>query len=107
MSESESDQDFSDWVEEVVPCRSLFDDQTELASAKEAIQYDAEKHNFNVLEHSAKLSLDFYGYIRLVNYIRKSRCTPQEANALNGQSSFLRDDAFLKPALEDDPLLRV
>lgn len=51
MSESGSsdtnDETFDDWVENEIPCRSLFDD-VDLPSVQDAINYDREKHNFDV-----------------------------------------------------------
>ncbi|KAI5827087.1 S-adenosyl-L-methionine-dependent methyltransferase [Schizophyllum commune Tattone D] len=107
-SESESDdddQDFDDWVEEDArPCRSLFDD-TVSASVEESLKYDEKTHGFDLRAFVTRLSLDSYGRIRLINYIRTTKPAPKDALALTGKEALFTDDQYLKPALEDDPLL--
>ncbi|KAL1744070.1 S-adenosyl-L-methionine-dependent methyltransferase [Schizophyllum fasciatum] len=107
-SESESgddDQNFDDWVEEArVPCRSLFDD-TVSASVEDSLKYDENTHGFDLQAVVSRLSLDSYGRIRLINYIRATKATPKDALALTGKEPLFSDDQYLKPALEDDPLL--
>jgi protein arginine N-methyltransferase 3 len=104
-STGEGEEDWSDWIEEAQPVRSLWDD-TLLPTATEAVQHDARIHGFDIVEHSARLGLDYYGYMRLVNYIRAEKPSPAEAKALSRDAPLFTEDAYLKPALEDDALLR-
>lgn len=63
-----------------------------------------DKHNFDFLKLRQKLALDFYGNIKLVNYIRSQ---VQNGNTVlsNISSEAFEDEKFLKPVLEDDALL--
>ncbi|EIN12179.1 S-adenosyl-L-methionine-dependent methyltransferase [Punctularia strigosozonata HHB-11173 SS5] len=106
-SEDDEDENFSDWVDEEadrVPCQSLFDD-TKFPSSKEALAYDSKTHGFDLDATCKTLSLDTYQRIRLINYIRKEKPAPSSLK-LDGSESFLASDDYIKPVLEDDPLLR-
>ncbi|KAJ9106082.1 hypothetical protein QFC21_001221 [Naganishia friedmannii] len=110
-SESAESANFSDWASSLhgaYRTQSLFDD-TLLDSPKEAIEYDARVHGFNLDEVLAKLSLkDDYARIRLVNYIRKEK--PQVRNireTLEKSNPLFENDKYLIPVLENDPLLQV
>lgn len=51
-----------------------------------------------------KVGLDFYGSIKLVNYIR-SQCRRGNTNPDVSSKDLFQDDKYLQPALEDDALL--
>ncbi|TFK70555.1 protein arginine N-methyltransferase [Pluteus cervinus] len=107
--EDENDQTWDDWVSDSAtkqPCQSLFD-ETKFQSVDEALAHDRNTHGFDLSETFSKLSLDFHGQIRLVNYIRKTKPTPSSVNALTGTEDFFSSDEYLIPALEDDPLLQL
>ncbi|KAI0642918.1 S-adenosyl-L-methionine-dependent methyltransferase [Trametes meyenii] len=87
-------------------CRSLFEDKT-LESVQEALAYDQSTHGFNLKEVTSRLELDLYQRIRLINWIRKEHPLPQEVLALTGSEELFKSDEYLKPALEDDPLLQI
>ncbi|KAG6890579.1 hypothetical protein C0992_000397 [Termitomyces sp. T32_za158] len=111
-SDSESDDDdqnWDDWVSDSliqVPCLSLFEEKR-LPSVEETLSYDRTTHGFDLNSTCMKLSLDFHGRIRLINYIRKQKPSPADLNLLNGHESFFTSDDYLLPTLEDDPLLQV
>ncbi|CAL1713691.1 unnamed protein product [Somion occarium] len=108
-SEDESDLTWEDWISDSGakrPCKSLFDDTT-FTSVAEALEYDKDTHGFDFEQTCSRLSLDSYRRIRLVNWIRKEKPSPEHANALKGDEAFLSADEYLKPTLEDDPLLEV
>ncbi|EIM86222.1 S-adenosyl-L-methionine-dependent methyltransferase [Stereum hirsutum FP-91666 SS1] len=86
------------------PCQSLFEDKT-LPSVSEALEYDKNTHGFDLNALCSKLALDFHGRIRLINFIRRSKPPAANALALTGKESFFSSDEFLRPVLEDDPLL--
>ncbi|KAG6866179.1 hypothetical protein C0991_007729 [Blastosporella zonata] len=108
-SESDDDQNWDDWASDSlikVPCLSLFEEKT-LPSVEEALSYDHSTHGFDLNATCVKLSLDFHGRIRLINYIRKTKPSPADLSTLDGREPFLTSDEYLIPALEDDPLLQV
>ncbi|KAJ8081154.1 hypothetical protein PM082_017997 [Marasmius tenuissimus] len=105
--EDDDDQTWEDWVEDSnnnQSCKSLFEDKT-LQNAEAALEHDKKAHGFDLNEICAKLSLDVHGRIRLINFIRKTKPTPQSASELKG-SDFASDE-YLRPVLEDDPLLQL
>lgn len=63
-----------------------------------------DKHNFDFLAIREKLALDFYGNIKLVNFIRSQVQAGKEIPSDITKDLF-EDDRFLKPVLEDDAVL--
>ncbi|KAJ1964790.1 hypothetical protein GGI12_001196 [Dipsacomyces acuminosporus] len=67
-------------------------------------------HGFDFPKTRARLNLDFYQSMRVVNYIRTMGLTdPNFSNvsgfSIDGTEPFINDDAYLRPAIEDDTLL--
>ncbi|TFK40493.1 protein arginine N-methyltransferase [Crucibulum laeve] len=107
--EEEEDQNWDDWVSDSITrqeCRSLFDDKT-FPSVEEAVNYDKIAHGIDITEVCSRLSLDFHGRVRLINYIRKNNSSPAEVPSLKGSEPWFTSDEYLIPALENDPLLQV
>ncbi|KAL0577118.1 hypothetical protein V5O48_004871 [Marasmius crinis-equi] len=123
--EDDDDQTWEDWVSDSngsQPCKSLFDDKT-LQSAEAALDYDKKTHGVDLNQVCTKLSLDIHGRIRLINFIRKTvrrrpqsfaiysfssviqKPTPESVSQLGG--SEFSSDEYLRPVLEDDPLLQL
>merc|ERR1712000_792019 len=104
-SESSEGSDWQDVEPDEEPSTvvSLFDEQT-FPNPKEMLAYCKEKHNFDLLAIVKRLGLDFYGAIKLVNYVRskvqQSQPLPEQISAKD-----LEDDQYLKPVLENDALL--
>ncbi|KAG1047676.1 hypothetical protein G6F43_009892 [Rhizopus delemar] len=76
-------------------------------SAKEVLQHMKSAHTFDFQNTRKTLQLDFYQCIRLINYVRYKvqedasySCTTFDKN-----DSFFKDDKYLQPVLENDPLL--
>ncbi|KAL6300670.1 S-adenosyl-L-methionine-dependent methyltransferase [Sparassis latifolia] len=111
-SSQEEDEDLTweDWVSDSVdnrPCRSLFDQDKTFTTVAEALNHDRLVYGVDVEDITARLFLDSYQRIRLINWIRKEKPAPAEVVALRGDEPFLCSDEYLIPALEDDPLLQV
>ncbi|KAI0365345.1 protein arginine N-methyltransferase [Pilatotrama ljubarskyi] len=107
--DEDDDQTWDDWVSDSIskrPCKSLFEDKT-FDSAQEALAYDETAHGFSLKDVSSRLALDPYQRIRLVNWIRKEHPPSSQAASITGSEDFLKSDEYLKPALEDDPLLQI
>jgi protein arginine N-methyltransferase 3 len=68
------------------------------------LKHCKDKHNLDFLEVRQKLGLDFYGNIKLVNFIRSQVHAGKEIPS-NITKDLFEDDQFLKPVLEDDALL--
>ncbi|ESK84801.1 protein arginine n-methyltransferase 3 [Moniliophthora roreri MCA 2997] len=107
--EDDDDQTWEDWVSDSnsrQPCRSLFEDRI-LQSAEAALAYDKSTFGFSLDETCAKLSLDVHGRIRLINFIRLTKPSPENVSHLTGSESFFSSDEYLRPIIEDDPLLQL
>ncbi|KAM0790111.1 hypothetical protein ACM66B_005437 [Microbotryomycetes sp. NB124-2] len=104
VSSDDNDESWDDWHEDPVRAKSLFDDQT-FATPEQAIAHDKQVHGFDL--QLIACTLDFFERIRLINWIRATKPDPKSLMRLDRSSSFLDDDAFLKPVLEDDVMLQV
>lgn len=109
-SESGSDNDdrCSDWassIGEAWHTRSLFD-ETVYPNSEKALAGDKAKHGFDLEELVARLQLDIYARMRLINWIRRDKLTAEQASAIAANDPKLKDDALLAPVIPDDPLLR-
>lgn len=107
----DDDADWNDWVSDAddgsgQACTSLFD-ASEHGSLQAAIAYDKEKFGFDLQEVCAKLRLDFYARVRLVNFLRKTRPRPDVVKSLTGNEPLFTDDAYLVPVIQEDPYLRM
>ncbi|KAK4050337.1 hypothetical protein OIO90_005130 [Microbotryomycetes sp. JL221] len=102
VTTDDQDESWDDWQEEPVQARSLFDDNL-FNTPEQAIEHDKLVHGFDLI--LIALSLDFFERIRLINWIRTTKPDPKSLARLDRNSSFLDDDAFLKPVLQDDVLL--
>lgn len=82
---------------------SLLDDEV-FHDVHSMLQHCMEKHAFDFLELRQRLGLDFYGDVKLVNYIRTRVHSGLPVSA-DISSRDIADEKFLKPVLEDDALL--
>ncbi|GAA5874422.1 hypothetical protein JCM8547_005395 [Rhodosporidiobolus lusitaniae] len=101
---SDEDQTWDDWEEEQQPAFSLFDNK-QFPSAQLALQYDKDTHGVDVALIAA--TLDFFERIRLINWIRATKPDSASLRRLDRNASFLEDDQYLKPVLDDDAVLQL
>lgn len=107
--DDDNDENWDEWISDSITqqeCRSLFEIKS-LPSAEEALKYDKQTYGFDLIETCGKLSLDFHGRVRLINYIRKNNLTPNDVTDLQGTEPWFSTDEYLLPALENDPLIQV
>ncbi|XP_021051096.1 protein arginine N-methyltransferase 3 isoform X1 [Mus pahari] len=84
------------------PC--LFCDRL-FASAEETFSHCKLEHQFNIDSMVHKHGLEFYGYIKLINFIRLKNPTVEYMNSIYNPVPWEKDE-YLKPVLEDDLLLQ-
>uniref|UniRef100_F7DFT6 Protein arginine N-methyltransferase 3 n=1 Tax=Ornithorhynchus anatinus TaxID=9258 RepID=F7DFT6_ORNAN len=84
------------------PC--LFCDRV-FTSAEETFSHCTSEHQFNIANMVHKHGLEFYGYIKLINFIRLKNPTVAYMNSLCNPMPWEKDE-YLKPVLEDDLLLQ-
>lgn len=108
--DSDSDHSFGDWVEngplsiKCLFCELLYEDVTG------AIIHCAKDHNFDFSVAKRKYNMDFYSYIKCINY---TRMKVQEDKYFNPSMLFevdsqpWNDDKYLTPVIKDDPWLMI
>ncbi|XP_027552141.1 protein arginine N-methyltransferase 3 [Neopelma chrysocephalum] len=84
--------------------RCLFCDRW-FSSAEVVFSHCKTEHKFNVSDVIQKHGLDFYGYIKLINFIRLKKPTGAYLSSLNSPLPW-EGEEYLKPELEDDLLLQ-
>lgn len=82
---------------------SLLDDEV-FTDIMQMLNHCKEKYNFDFLAIRQRLGLDFYGNIKLVNYIRTRIHSGHQVTQDISREDF-DDGRYLKPLLEDDALL--
>ncbi|XP_078738321.1 protein arginine N-methyltransferase 3 [Lampetra fluviatilis] len=91
-------------VDQAPKVTCLFCDQT-FGSSDETLLHCSTAHDFHLL-HSLKANgLDFYDYIRIVNFIRNTGPSPRDLLFSPRESQPWVSDRFLTSTLEDDLLL--
>lgn len=108
--DSDSDHSFGDWVEngphsvKCLFCEFLCDD------VSDAIVHCAKTHNFDLAVAKHKYNMDFYSYIKCINYTR----TQIQDDANFNPSILFEDDLqpwnnekYLTPVVKDDPWLMI
>lgn len=80
-------------------CERLF------TSAEETFSHCKSEHQFNIGQVAQKHGLDFYGYIKLINFVRTTKSTAEYVNSIFGPAPWDNED-FLRPWMHDDPLLQ-
>ncbi|XP_059203444.1 protein arginine N-methyltransferase 3 [Centropristis striata] len=77
-----------------------------LNSVPATLQHCTEEHQVNLVDVIRKHNLDDYGYIKMINFIRS---TKSDASCLTGLPDAplpWESEDFLRPVLQDDPLLQ-
>jgi protein arginine N-methyltransferase 3 len=82
---------------------SLLDDEV-FMDIHAMLNHCKQKYNFDFLEIRQRLALDFYGSIKLVNFIRSQVHSGNNVSPDISQQD-IEDEKYLKPVLEDDALL--
>nr|XP_028561222.1 protein arginine N-methyltransferase 3 [Podarcis muralis] len=75
------------------------------SSAEDAFCHCTSDHGFNIGNLAHKHRLDFYGYIKLVNFIRLEKPTVEYFSSISTPFPW-EEEKYLKPVLEDDLLLQ-
>ncbi|KAH6572744.1 hypothetical protein BASA50_006881 [Batrachochytrium salamandrivorans] len=95
-------EDWSDWEEDSSP-DALCPFCQFTGPPTKVFQHTEAVHSFGFHTISSQLGLDFYGSMRLVNYVRMTKV---QADAILSESKeWLTDDKYLVPVIADDPLL--
>uniref|UniRef100_A0A8C9SJS3 type I protein arginine methyltransferase n=1 Tax=Scleropages formosus TaxID=113540 RepID=A0A8C9SJS3_SCLFO len=110
--EEEEDDDDDDEEEDcaalALPSSSscLFCDKL-LNSVQDTFSHCQMDHNVDIPVFVKRRKLDDYGYIKLINYIRSVRCSGESLLGTREDSPPWDSDEYMKPVLQDDPLLQI
>ncbi|KAI9350947.1 S-adenosyl-L-methionine-dependent methyltransferase [Obelidium mucronatum] len=106
--EDENDHDVDEWIEEDSSAVLCLVCSETCHAVQDALKHLIEAHQFDLVKVGKSLGLDFYGGIRLVNYARtqaKKDSSFLLASVAASVSTWIKDDAYLIPVVENDPLL--
>ncbi|NXP50412.1 ANM3 methyltransferase, partial [Heliornis fulica] len=84
--------------------RCLFCDRL-FGSAEDVFSHCKTEHQFNVGDEIKRHGLDFYGYVKLINFVRLKKPTAAYLTSLTSPLPW-EGEEYLKPELEDDLLLQ-
>ena len=109
INSDDDDDDDEDWEEmegdsEPAPAATCLFCPHQLP-ASELVSHCRSQHLLDLAALAVRHTLDSFGYIRLVNFVRSSKVTAPELEKL--PSSAWADQAFMKPVIPDDPLLMI
>ncbi|XP_071771485.1 protein arginine N-methyltransferase 3 [Centroberyx gerrardi] len=111
LSDSGDDDDEDQWqcMEEDgsdrQPITCLFCDRL-LDSVSNTLQHCTAEHQVNLVDVIRRHNLDDYGYIKMINFIRSTSCSAASLTGLPDAAPPWDSEAFLRPVLQDDPLLQ-
>nr|XP_020467985.1 protein arginine N-methyltransferase 3 [Monopterus albus] len=103
---TEDDEEQWQWMEEdsqQVAC--LFCDRL-LSSVPATLQHCTAEHHVNLVDIIRKHNLDNYGYIKMINFVRSTKCEPSCLTGLPDAPLPWESEDFLRPVLQDDLLLQ-
>ncbi|XP_069824152.1 protein arginine N-methyltransferase 3 [Dendropsophus ebraccatus] len=108
LSDGDDDDDLA-WDDEDdggagAEVRCLFCDRTD-SSPEDVFKHCKSQHDFDIHQVISRHGLDFYGYIKLINYIRSTGCTPGALTGVTGPVPWDKEE-FYKPVIQDDGLLQ-
>ncbi|XP_030271294.1 protein arginine N-methyltransferase 3 isoform X1 [Sparus aurata] len=107
--DEDDDEEKWQWLEEEdsqeVNVTCLFCDRL-LSSVPSTLQHCTAEHQVNLVDLIRKHKLDDYGYIKMINFIRSKKCDASSLTGLPDAPLPWESEDFLRPVLQDDPLLQ-
>uniref|UniRef100_A0A8C4F6T5 Protein arginine N-methyltransferase 3 n=1 Tax=Dicentrarchus labrax TaxID=13489 RepID=A0A8C4F6T5_DICLA len=77
-----------------------------LSSVPATLQHCTAEHQVNLVDVIRKHNLDDYGYIKMINFIRSTKCDASCLTGLPDAPLPWESEDFLRPVQQDDPLLQ-
>ncbi|XP_033481287.2 protein arginine N-methyltransferase 3 [Epinephelus lanceolatus] len=104
--EDVDDEEQWQWMEEdSQPVTCLFCDRV-LSSVPATLQHCTTEHHISLVDVIRKHNLDDYGYIKMINFIRSTKCDASCLTGLPDAPLPWESEDFLRPVVQDDPLLQ-
>ncbi|KAJ8416210.1 hypothetical protein AAFF_G00382320 [Aldrovandia affinis] len=76
-------------------------------SVEDVLSHCKSEHQINIASLVRRYKLDDYGYIKLINYIRSVKCSGESLLLASEGTLPWESDDYMRPALQDDPLLQI
>ncbi|XP_074855121.1 protein arginine N-methyltransferase 3 isoform X2 [Carettochelys insculpta] len=105
LSDSSGDEAWEDEEDRAEPQISCLFCERLFSSAEDTFFHCELVHQFNISNIIHKHALEFYGYIKLINFIRRKKPPAEYLNSLSSPLPW-EEEEYLKPELEDDLLLQ-
>lgn len=106
-SNSDTDDDSSycepPFFDESMRCVCLFCEEA-FNCPESTFDHIKDLHGIDFIGTINQLKLDYYAFVKIINYFRKSRINESEAIKVI-ESRIWEDDQYMKPVLENDTLL--
>jgi len=101
----DADEDLGEemYVDCLAPAVDLFSAK-KFKTAEECLDHCKEVHGLDLAVLKRRLNMDTFSYIRFVNYIRSESPSPGFVMSLSSSAKW-GDLKFMKPVIQDDPLL--
>ncbi|XP_044126364.1 protein arginine N-methyltransferase 3 [Bufo gargarizans] len=84
--------------------RCLFCDRTR-SSPEEIFTHCRAQHQFDIQQIISRHGLDFYGYVKLINFIRSTSCAAESLTEVTDPKPWDKEEYF-RPVIPDDGLLQ-
>ena len=84
-------------------CQDLFSSKM-FFNAQQCLDYCRNIHGFNLKILKKRHNMDCFSFFRLVNYLRSQKPSPGLVMSLSSDALW-QEEKYLKPVIEDDPLL--
>ncbi|XDV18754.1 hypothetical protein PO909_024386 [Leuciscus waleckii] len=92
---------------ELITVLCVLCDSRTLTSVSETLHHCKADHGVDIPELVQKHRLDDYSYIKMINYIRTSKCSAESLLLASNGPVPWNSDEYMKPVLPDDPLLQI
>jgi len=91
------------YIDSLSRAQDLFSPKT-FRTAEECMAHCRDVHGLDLVVLAKRHNMDTFSFIRLVNYIRAEKPSPGFVMSLSSDQKW-SDPTFLKPVIQDDPLL--
>ncbi|XP_028294892.1 protein arginine N-methyltransferase 3-like [Gouania willdenowi] len=106
LSDEDDEDDEEQWMEDECQSVTCLFCERALSCVADALHHCSAEHQINLVDVIRKHSLDDYGYIKMINFIRATKCSASRLMGLSGAPLPWESEDFLRPVLQDDPLLQ-
>eukprot|EP00088_Acartia_fossae_P056829 TRINITY_DN6622_c0_g1_i2.p1 TRINITY_DN6622_c0_g1~~TRINITY_DN6622_c0_g1_i2.p1 ORF type:complete len:588 (-),score=142.04 TRINITY_DN6622_c0_g1_i2:598-2361(-) len=103
VKDEDQDDEEENYINSSMPALDLFSKKT-FPTAEECISYCKDVHGLDLSVLKKRHNMDFFSFIRFVNYVRTELPSPGFVMSLSSASKW-EDAKFMKPVIPDDPIL--